>query len=65
MAFKRVWPHRNEKLVKEMKEFTKKFECDKCPNNNPGIWCEHLLQARARKFRNRIVNQINSLSSES
>lgn len=58
------WERLNDEICSEMKHFSENYKCRKCPNDNHGIWCEHLLETRYRKFRKRIINQINSLGSK-
>lgn len=56
------WEQKNDELTKDMEEYTENYVCKKCPNDDPGKWCEHLLAARTRKFRKRILQNLEGLS---
>ena len=56
------WENESDKLAKNMEEYAENYQCKKCLNNDRGKWCEHLLNARAKKFRKRIIEQLDELS---
>jgi len=57
MSIKEIWERRNDKLVKEMEEYAKNYECRKCNED----YCDHMLRARTRKFGKKVERQIDEL----
>ena len=51
------WEKKNDKLVREMEEYAKNYECRKCNDD----YCDHMLRARTRKFGKRVERQIDGL----
>jgi tRNA splicing ligase len=54
---KSVWDEKMECISKEMEEYAKNYKCKICKKQPEFAWCEHLLKARANKFRKIIINE--------
>ena len=61
---KQPWESKMEQVSKEMIEYAKNYKCKICKEQPEFAWCEHLLKARANKFRERIIRaDLNLLSN--
>lgn len=49
------WEKEMELISKEMVDYAKNYKCKICKEQPEFAWCEHLLKARANKFRERII----------
>lgn len=52
-----VWLKRNERIANEMEKFAKNFRCKKCSED----YCNHMLNVRGRKFKERIDAEFSLL----
>jgi hypothetical protein len=54
---KQIWEQDMEKISKDMIAYAKNYKCKICKKQPEFAWCEHLLKARANKFRKIIINE--------
>jgi hypothetical protein len=50
-----AWELEMDQISKEMIDYAKNYKCKICKEQPEFAWCEHLLKARANKFRERII----------
>lgn len=51
------WEIEAHKLANEMEEYAKNYRCKKCSEE----YCNHMLDARAKKFKARIDGSVSQL----
>lgn len=58
---KRLWEKEMKQISIEMEEYARNYKCKVCKKQPEFAWCNHLLRARANKFRKRIIKADNDL----